>query len=87
MTSKVTDICHELHVYVEAELGAIVGKACDKERKMILTSPEMAVDFVEKTHCDSLAVAIGTAHGFYKETPRLDYERLFMINEQCNFEI
>lgn len=81
ITKKVVDVCSIFNVPVEAELGAIVGKEQDTlaGRKTILTPPETAKDFVELTKCSSLAVAIGTCHGFYKEKPCLDYERLNLI--------
>lgn len=83
MSRKISDICHVFGVPVEGELGAIVGKKDDEinSRKMILTRPEMAEDYVERSGVDFLAVAIGTCHGLYKEAPRLDYERLAKIHE------
>lgn len=81
ISRKITDVCHLFSIPVEGELGAIVGKREDKKlgRTMILTKPEMAKDYVENTRVDSLAVAIGTCHGFYREKPNLDYERLRKI--------
>src|SRR5258708_31728421 len=66
---------------VEAELGYVpkVGqKDVTAER---VTTPEEAKSFVVATGVDLLAVAIGSAHGFYKETPRLDFERLAAIRK------
>lgn len=71
-------------VSVEAEIGAIAGIedfVSVEEKDAHLTNPEQAADFVKQTKCDSLAVAIGTAHGAYKfkgET-HLDIERLKKI--------
>ncbi len=45
----------------------------------LYTDPEAALEFVTKTGIDSLAIAIGTAHGMYKEEPRLDFDRLGII--------
>jgi tagatose 1,6-diphosphate aldolase GatY/KbaY len=67
-------------VAVEAELGAIAG-AEDRsggapEAAIPMTDPGQASDFVAATGVDSLAVAIGNAHGFYSGQPRLDFDRL-----------
>lgn len=65
---------------VEGELGSIGGKEDSLVSKgNNLTDPDDAVRFVEETGVYSLAVAIGTAHGVYKETPHLDVERLKVI--------
>lgn len=72
---------------VEAELGKLGGKEDDlevKEGEDSCTDPEEAVEFVEKTGIDSLAVAIGTAHGFYKGTPKLEFERLAEIRNKVS---
>ncbi|AEM77718.1 class II fructose-1,6-bisphosphate aldolase [Thermoanaerobacter wiegelii] len=79
LTKKVVEVAHAAGVTVEAELGSIVGVEDDiyvKEEKSAFTDPEMAADFVEKTGVDSLAIAIGTAHGMYKGEVKLDFERL-----------
>ncbi|MBP2072982.1 class II fructose-1,6-bisphosphate aldolase [Thermoanaerobacterium butyriciformans] len=78
-TKKVVEIAHAAGVTVEAELGNIVGVEDDmyvNEDANAFTDPKMAVDFVEKTGVDSLAIAIGTAHGLYKGEVRLDFDRL-----------
>lgn len=64
---------------VEAELGRLVGVEDDlevDEKDAVYTNPDLAREFVERTGIDSLAVAIGTAHGLYKGEPKLDFERL-----------
>ena len=69
---------------VEAELGKLGGKEDDlevKEGEDMCTDPQEAILFVEKSGVDSLAVAIGTAHGFYKGTPKLEFERLAAIRD------
>lgn len=69
---------------VEAELGQLSGKEDNlevKDGEDIYTDPKEAACFVEQTGIDSLAVAIGTAHGFYKGTPKLDFERLAQIRD------
>lgn len=70
---------------VEAELGHVganegnLGKA-DVDDDSIYTQPEQAKDFADRTNVDALAVAIGTAHGAYKEKPKLDIGRLAEIS-------
>jgi fructose-bisphosphate aldolase class II len=81
VTKRVTDMAHAIGVTVEGELGCLGSLETmrgDKEdghgaegtmtRDMLLTDPEQAADFVRKTHCDALAIAIGTSHGAYKFT-------------------
>ena len=71
--TKGTDIC------VEAELGTIGGKEDSHEvldKDALYTNPQQAKELVERTNVNSLAVAIGTVHGFYKGEPKLDFERL-----------
>lgn len=83
ITKSVVDVCHAGNVPVEAELGKVGGKEDDLDggNGGGYTVPPEAVEFVEKTGIDSLAVAIGTAHGVYKGTPKLDVERLSEIRE------
>ena len=69
-------------VAVEAELGKIGGKEDELECEGgNITDPQLAREFVERTGCFSLAVAIGTAHGLYKDAPRLDIGRLTEIRK------
>lgn len=86
LTKKVVDMAKTFSVCpsVEAELGKLGGKEDDvevKDGEDTCTDPVEAIEFVEKTGVDSLAVAIGTAHGFYKGTPKLEFERLAQIKE------
>lgn len=69
---------------VEAELGKLGGREDDlvvSEADTFFTDPKEAEIFVRETGIDSLAVAIGTAHGMYKSTPKLDFERLAQIRK------
>ena len=69
ITRRVVDRAHERGLSVEAELGMLGGVEEDiqvSEEHACLTSPDEAVEFVERSGCDSLAVAIGTSHGAYK---------------------
>lgn len=82
VTKAVVDACHPSHVPVEAELGKVGGKEDDLDGgEGGYTVPSEAVEFVNATGIDSLAVAIGTAHGVYKGTPKLDVDRLSEIRE------
>ena len=69
---------------VEAELGKLGGREDDlvvEDADAFLTDPKEAQIFVRETGIDSLAVAIGTAHGMYKSIPKLDFERLAQIRQ------
>ena len=80
VSARVTAVAHPNNIPVEAELGKVGGKEDDLEAVADTnTDPMEAKEFVEKTGIDSLAVAIGTAHGFYVGTPVLDKERLSEI--------
>ena len=82
VTKQVVEYAHERGVVVEAELGRLAGVEDDVHSdESIYTDPDQAVEFVERTGCDSLAIAIGTSHGAYKFTgeARLDFDRLEKI--------
>lgn len=80
VTKKVADAAKAVGIPVEAELGKVGGKEDDLVAEADTnTDPAEAKEFVEKTDVDSLAVAIGTAHGFYKGIPVLDKERLSQV--------
>ena len=66
---------------VEAEIGTMGTREGGEggEEASIYTDPEAAVKFVEETGIDALACAFGTAHGFYKDAPKLDFDRLSKI--------
>lgn len=82
LTKSVVDVCKNGNVPVEAELGKVGGKEDDLDGgNGGYTDPKEAKEFVEKTGVDSLAVAIGTAHGVYKGEPKLDLNRLSQIRE------
>ena len=69
LTKKVVDYAHSKGVVVEAELGKLAGIEDEvnvSEKDAMYTDPEQAKEFVERTGCDSLAIAIGTSHGAYK---------------------
>jgi fructose-bisphosphate aldolase class II len=88
VTKKVVDIAKSKGVSVEAELGKLAGveERSVAEKDAILTDPDNAKDFVEKTGVDTLAVAIGTSHGAYKfkSEAKLDIERLMKISQKVS---
>jgi fructose-bisphosphate aldolase class II len=83
LTRKVVELAHLRGVSVEGELGKLAGV---EEREAVLTDPDEAKEFVERTGVDALAVSIGTSHGAYKfkGEPRLDFERLRVIREKVD---
>jgi fructose-bisphosphate aldolase class II len=91
LTSKVVKLAHSKGVAVEAELGRLAGveEASVEEKEAILTDPEAAKEFVERTDVDALAVAIGTSHGAYKfkGKPKLDFKRLTKIKEKTGIPL
>ncbi|MCL0107753.1 class II fructose-1,6-bisphosphate aldolase [Peptococcaceae bacterium] len=90
LTNKVVEVARAVGVSVEAELGKIGGTEDDisvDEREAMLTDPDEAKEFVERTKVDSLAVAIGTAHGQYKGRPELDFDRLEKIKKLVKIPI
>jgi len=72
ITKKVVEYAHDHGVVVEAELGSLAGvedEVCVSAEDSSYTRPEEVEEFVSRTGCDSLAIAIGTSHGAYKFTP------------------
>lgn len=76
ISARVAKLAQEYGAHVEAELGYVAKLGQEQERKSGYTEPEQAAEFVKSTGIDSLAVAIGSAHGFYQGEPKLDLERL-----------
>ena len=83
VSKAVADACAPSGIPVEAELGKVGGKEDDLDGgdDNPYTDPNQAVEFVERTGVNSLAVAIGTAHGVYKGEPKLDLDRLSEIRK------
>ena len=86
VTKKIVAMAHRRGISVEAELGAIAGIedfVSVEEKDAHLTDPDQALDFVQHTGCDALAVAIGTSHGAYKfgGDSQLDFKRLEQIKQ------
>jgi fructose-bisphosphate aldolase class II len=87
LTKEVVDYAHSKGVVVEAELGKLEGVEDDVKvaaGEGSYTNPDQAVEFVERTGVDSLAIAIGTSHGAFKfkGDPQLDFERLDVITKK-----
>jgi fructose-bisphosphate aldolase class II len=87
LTKEVVDYAHSKGVVVEAELGKLEGVEDDVKvasGEGSYTDPDQAVEFVERTGVDSLAIAIGTSHGAFKfkGDPKLDFKRLAVITKK-----
>lgn len=85
LTKHIVEYAHDHGVVVEAELGKLAGVEDDVDvsaPNATFTDPDEAVEFVERSGCDSLAITIGTSHGAFKfkGEPRLDFERLDKIS-------
>ena len=89
LTSAVVKACHPGEVPIEAELGKVGGNEDDLDggEGDPYTNPQEAAEFVERTGIDSLAVAIGTAHGVYKGVPKLDFSRLSEIRKAVSIPL
>jgi tagatose 1,6-diphosphate aldolase GatY/KbaY len=83
LTRRVVRLAEEYDANVEAELG-YVAKLGQQTDVVAFTEPDDARRFVEETGVNALAVAIGSAHGFYKNEPKLDLERLTTIRAVTN---
>ncbi len=75
---RTTDYFHRLNIPVEAELGHVGNETVYEEAlsEYQYTDPQVAKEFVERTNCDSLAVAIGNVHGVYSSEPQLRFDIL-----------
>ena len=88
--AEMVKICHAMGVTVEGELGHVgdnegAGKLDDPSN--YYTDPKAAEDYVKRTGVDSLAVAVGNAHGEYKFAPKLDFERIQIIAEKTGLPL
>lgn len=83
-------LCHGFDASVEAELGRLGGQEDDLNvdaADSFFTDPLAAKEFVQRTGIDSLAVAIGSAHGLYEGEPKLDFVRLEKIRQQVDIPL
>lgn len=82
LTKKVAEAAHAMGITVEAELGKVGGKEDGLSvENAAYTDPQEAEEFVRNTGVDLFAPAIGTAHGFYKGEPKLDFDRLAAVQQ------
>lgn len=85
LTQKVVEYAKKHGVSVEAELGRLGGAEEEikvSDRDVLFTDPSEAARFVALTSVDALAVAVGTAHGFYRFEPKIDFARIREIHEK-----
>ncbi|MGN1249049.1 MAG: ketose-bisphosphate aldolase, partial [Candidatus Spyradocola sp.] len=89
MTRQVVDIAHKMGIVVEAELGKVgnAGDINDVNNPDTYTDVKQAVEFVERTGCDSLAIAIGNAHGNYVAKPNLAFDRLKELRQALDLPL
>ena len=92
LTKKVVDIAKIFDVSVEAEIGTIGALSDSVEggvENITYTKPEEVLDFMNKTNADSLAIAIGTAHGIYPKNliPKLRLDILREISKLCSYPL
>ena len=88
--TEVVKYARKQQVTVEAELGELEGQEEEKvvkSNEVFYTDPDYAYEFVKRTGVDSLAVAIGTAHGVYKRKPKLDIHRLKEIRQKVDIPL
>ena len=88
--AEMVKICHAMGVTVEAELGHVgdnAGAGKLERPEDYYTDPDTALDYVRRTGADSLAVAVGNAHGDYAFLPKLDFDRIRTISEKTNLPL
>jgi fructose-bisphosphate aldolase class II len=88
--AEMVRICHGMGVTVEGELGHVgdnEGAGKLEKPSDFYTDPDEAEDFVKRTGIDSLAVAVGNAHGDYKFPPKLDFERIKTIAQRTGIPL
>ena len=88
--AEMVKICHAMGRTVEGELGHVgdnAGAGKLENPSDYFTDPETAADFVKRTGVDSLAVAVGNAHGDYAFPPKLDFERIRVIAEKTGIPL
>jgi len=82
-TKQAVKLAHDMGATCEAELGVVGGSESGNlhTAKELMTNVDQVYEFVERTGCDALAIAIGNAHGPYVGEPNLNFERLAEINK------
>ena len=88
LTKSVKEYAHDRGIDVEGEIGRVGGSEDGSEDiSMMITDVDEAVRFCKETGVDALAIAIGNAHGVYKQEPKLQFKRLREIDEQVNIPL
>lgn len=88
--AEMAKICHAMGVTVEGELGHVgdnEGAGKLEKPSDYYTDPDQAEDFVKRTGVDSLAVAVGNAHGDYRFPPKLDFDRIRTISDRTGLPL
>lgn len=88
--ARMVEICHAMGATVEGELGHVgdnAGAGKLEKPDDYFTQPDAAENFVSRTGIDSLAVAVGNAHGDYAFPPKLDFERIRVISERTGIPL
>ncbi len=93
LTKKVVNFAKN-KIWVEGELGSISGSSTLHQQKYsevvkeeLMTSPDLAKEFVEKTNINALAISIGNVHGVWKGVPKLDFNRLKQIHKKIKIPL
>ena len=89
-TQQIASLAHGMGLSCEAELGHVgMAEADDNSNVDLYTNVKQAKEFVDRTECDCLAVAIGTAHGAYPKgmVPKLDFDRLKELKAELNMPL
>ena len=86
ISKKIADLAHKMYVCIEAEIGAVPKPdgAEFSEADLILTDPDDALEFVQKTGVDTLAIALGSVHGMQTKENDLDLDRLENIRAKVD---
>lgn len=92
ITKEVVNKCHKLGISVEGEIGRLVtsesgNKEVNESAEYYYTKPSEAELFVKETNVDALAIAFGTAHGFYSTTPKLDLNVIRNVKKQVGIPL
>ena len=87
LTKKVVSMCHPLNISVEGEIGRIKSLDDTSDNEYYYTKVSEAEIFVKETGVDALAIAFGTQHGFYKETPELKIDVIKNVKKVVNIPL
>lgn len=86
-TLEVVKYAKSKNVSIEAEIGHIGEEESGVSEELAYVKVEDAIVFAEKTNVDFLAPALGSVHGLYKGTPKLDFDRMLLISEKTNLPL